>query len=105
MIAEIYSAGIISQSFWFHEFKKVIKLRNEGMEYTDIKSKCIEENLFGSINEYRAKRMAGYVVNRANLLDDTLIKLFVESDLSTQKIINLIAILRSDRLFFELLYE
>lgn len=34
-----------------------------------------------------------------------MIVLFINSDLSTQKIINLIAILKSDRLFFEFMYE
>lgn len=55
MITEIqYSAGLMSQSFWFLEFKKVVKLRQNGMVYDDIKKKCIEDNLFGAAKEYRA---------------------------------------------------
>ena len=38
-------------------------------------------------------------------MDKTLIDLFCTSDLATQKVINLIAILRSDRLFFEFMFE
>ena len=38
-------------------------------------------------------------------MDKTLIDLFVNSDLATQKIINLVAILRTDRLFFEFMFE
>ena len=67
----------------------------------EIKKMCIEENLFGAAKEYRAKRIYGYIWNRAKRLDKTLIDLFYTSDLATQKVINLIAILRSDRLFFE----
>ena len=67
----------------------------------DIKKICIDENLFGAAKEYRAKRMYGYIWNRTKKLDKALIDLFCTSDLATQKIINLIAILRSDRLFFE----
>ena len=53
-----YSAGLMSQSFWFSEFKKVVKLRQSGMDYDDIKKKCVEDNLFGAAKEYRALRMA-----------------------------------------------
>lgn len=101
----VYSAGLMSQSFWFLEFKKAVKLRQDGMGYDEIKKKCIEENLFGAATENRVKRMAGYIVNRLKMMDDALVQLFMSSDLATQKLINLIAILRADRLFFEFIYE
>lgn len=105
MIPDIYSAGLVSQSFWFIEFKKVIKLISNGKSDEEIKSICIEENLFGAAKEYRAKRMCGYILNRAKILDQTMTDLFLNSDLNTQKIINLITILKGDRLFFEFMYE
>lgn len=100
-----YSAGLMSQSFWFLEFKKVVKLRQSGMDYEDIKKKCIDDNLFGAAKEYRALRMAGYVINRVKTMDDQLVKLFLSSELATQKLINLASILKTDRLFFEFVYE
>lgn len=100
-----YSAGLVSQSFWFVEFKKVIKLLNEGKTEKEIKKLCINDNFFGAINENRAKRMYGYIWNRVKRLDDTMIHLFETSDLTTQKLINLIAILLGDRLFFEFIFE
>lgn len=100
-----YSAGLVSQSFWFVEFKKVIKLLNEGKTEKEIKELCIHDNFFGAINENRAKRMYGYIWNRVKRLDDTMIHLFETSDLTTQKLINLIAILLGDRLFFEFIFE
>lgn len=105
MKSKKYSAGLMSQSFWFLEFKKVVKLRQEGMAYDDIKNKCVEENLFGAAKEYRALRMAGYIITRVKAMDDTLVEMFCFSDLVTQKLINLITILRTDRLFFEFVYE
>ncbi len=105
MIETSYSSGLISQSFWFIEFKKVIKLISEGKSEDEIKQMCIEENLFGAAKEYRAKRMYGYIWNRVKKLDKTLMELFLNSDLATQKIINLVAIIRSDRLFFEFVFE
>lgn len=102
---EAYSAGLISQSFWFIEFKKVVKLISDGNSLRNAKTVCIEENLFGAGNVYRAKRIAAYLTNRAAALDAKELKLFMESDLATQKLLNLIAILRMDRLFFEFLFE
>lgn len=105
MIDENYSAGLISQSFWFVELKKIIKLIDDGKSEEEIKNLCINENLFGAAKEYRAKRIYGYIWNRVRKLDKTLIELFVNADLATQKIINLVAILRTDRLFFEFMFE
>ena len=102
---EVYSAGLISQSFWFVEMKKVIKLISDGKTDNEIKNICISENLFGATNEYRAKRIYGYIWNRIKKLDKYLINLFYNSDLETQKLINLISILKSDRLFFEFIFE
>lgn len=102
MVEEKYSAGLISQSFWFIEIKKILRLIREGKREDEIKKLCIEENLFGTTNEYRAKRIYGYIWNRVKHLDGKIIELFNESDLSTQKIINLIAIMRCDRLFLNL---
>lgn len=105
MMEKEYSAGLISQSFWFVEMKKVIKLIAEGKSEQEIKQLCIEGNLFGAAKEYRAKRIYGYIWSRAKKLDKTLIELFLDSDLATQKLINLITILKCDRLFFEFLFE
>lgn len=105
MINETYSAGLISQSFWFIEMKKIIKLIADGKTEEEIKKICIEENLFGAAKEYRAKRIYGYIWNRTKQLDEKMIDLFINSDLATQKLINLVAILKSDRLFFEFLFE
>ena len=100
-----YSAGLMSQSCWFVEFKKIVQLIAAGRTEDEIKSECLENNLLGAVKEYRAKRMYGYLINRSKMLDEEIIQLFVEGDLGTQKLINLIAILRGDRLFFEFVYE
>lgn len=100
-----YSAGLMSQSCWFIEFKRIVQLIVAGKTEEEIKKECLENNLLGAVKEYRAKRMYGYLINRASMLDEELVQLFTESDLATQKVINLIAILRGDRLFFEFVYE
>ena len=105
MIEQNYSAGIMSQSFWFNEFRQLLKLKRENCEPDEMTKRVIEENLFGAPNEYRAKRIYGYLINRVSVVEKELSDLFFSSDLATQKLINLIAVLRGDRLFFEFLYE
>ena len=78
-------------------------MRSDRMDEAAIRKECLENNLLGAVKVYRAKRMYGYLVNRAGMLDEQLLSLFMSGDLGTQKIINLIAILRGDRLFFEFL--
>ena len=105
MMDDKYSAGLVSQSFWFVEFKRIVKLLESGNTESEIKGLCLKENLFGAAKEYRARRMYGYIWNRVKQLDESLMQLFLKTDLSTQKIINLICVLKTDRLFFEFLYE
>lgn len=100
-----YSAGLMSQSCWFIEFKKIIQLIASGKSEDEIKTECLENNLLGAVKEYRAKRVYGYLIARSKMLDAEGVKLFMDSDLATQKLINLVAILRGDRLFFEFVYE
>ena len=100
-----YSAGLMSQCFWFIEMKKMIQLKAAGKTDEEIKQECLENNLLGAVKEYRAKRMFGYLWNRINLLDEELIRLFLEGYIITQKLVNLIGILRGDKLFFEFVYE
>ena len=100
-----YSAGLMSQSCWFIEFKKIVRLIAEGKAEDEIKRECLENNLLGAAKEYRAKRMYGYLINRVAMLDERLIQLFIKRDIGTQKLINLICIVRGDRLFFEFLNE
>ena len=102
---EKYNAGLMSQSFWFVEFKKIVVLYKNGADYDEIKRQCIEENLFGAINPNREKRMCGYLLTRLRSMDDRLIDLFVNADVSTQKLINLITVMTTNRLFFEFVYE
>ena len=56
MVEETYSAGLISQSFWFVEMKKVIKLFDDGKSEEEIKKMCIDKNLFGAAKEYLSQK-------------------------------------------------
>lgn len=103
--AEQYGAGIMSESPWFLEFKKLVLLYHSGLTPEEVKRRCIEENVFGMQTERRVISTFGYLNRRYQQMDSTLTDLFCDSDLATQKLINLIAVVSGDRLFFEFLNE
>ena len=103
--AECYSAGIMSESPWFLEFKKLVFLYHEGLTPAEVRKRCLDENVFGMQTERRVLTTFQYLNRRFQALDETLVELFCTSDLATQKIISLIAVVSGDRLFFEFLNE
>ncbi|PHV69587.1 hypothetical protein CS063_14855 [Sporanaerobium hydrogeniformans] len=100
-----YSAGGVKFSFWFAEFRKMIELLNEGYTFDEIKEKAINENLFLTPTQARAKQIYTTVSNRIKTLDKGFYQLFKTSDVSNQKLINVIAIMKSDQLFADFVYE
>ena len=100
-----YSAGLISQSFWLAETREIIKLKKDGTAEEEIKKMCIEEDLFNTQRESYSLRIYRDVTRRLKNIDNELIDIFLSSDISTQKLINLYLIAKNDRLFFEFLFE
>lgn len=105
MVANLYSSGLVAESCWFLEFKDYLKMKKNGMSDEEIKKEAVDNNCFNAPNEYRAKRIYGYIKRRVDTLDENAISLFFNSDLSTQKLINLTCILRNSRIFFEFINE
>ncbi len=105
MAEQKYSAGMVSRPFWFLEFKKTVKLLNDGLSFDDIKEKNLVENIYGANKEYRAKEIYNGVTRRARMLDEELIRLFCDTGLETQKAMALFTAMKIDKLFFEFMYE
>ena len=100
-----YSAGTTKLSFWFSEFRKVIGLLNSGKTLLEIKKMNLEENIFSASTQARAILIFNTVATRVKSLDQSFYTLFEESDISNQKVIALIAVMQSDSLFFDFVYE
>ena len=100
-----YSAGLMSQSFWFVEFRQYLRLKKENISYDEIKRRITEENLFGAPNECRAHRIGNYLSARVSRLSHEEVMLFFACDITSQKLMNLICIMRQDRLLFEFINE
>lgn len=100
-----YSAGAVKFSFWFMEFKNVVKLLAEEKSYQEIKELVQNENLFAATTPARARQIYSTVTARIKSLDDSFWPIFLNGDLSTQKLFALTAALAHDRLFFDFVYE
>ena len=100
-----YSAGAVKHSFWFMEFRNEVKLLSEGKSFEDIKELCRNENIFAASTPERATQIFNTVSSRIRELGDSFYLIFLNGDVSTQKIFNLAAIMASDTLFFDFMYE
>jgi hypothetical protein len=100
-----YSAGMVKRSFWFSEFRRAIQHLDAGKTIAEIKQMNIKENIFAAPTQARAIQIFNTVVRRIKSLDQAFYLLFEQSDVSMQKIITLIAIMATDRLFFDFVYE
>lgn len=78
---------------------------DQGMTITDIKALNKEQNIFAAPTQERATQIMNTIATRVASLDASIYPLFEQSDVSTQKLIALVAIMQTDRLFFEFVYE
>lgn len=100
-----YSAGAVSKGFWFLEFKKYIDELLNGKTEFELKKEQEEDNIFLAPSPSYGKKMINEIAKRARTLPDEIIELFLQVSVSDQKLINLLGIMMTDRLFFEFMYE
>lgn len=105
MERKAYSAAGVKFSFWFQEFRKEIQLLRGGKTFADIKVLSEEENIFGTKTPARSQMVFSTVTKRIKALGGDFYELFADSDLSTQKLFNLTAIMVTDSMFFDFIYE
>lgn len=100
-----YSAGIVSKGFWFLEFKKYLELLKIGNNENEIRKMQDEENIFSAPSKDYGKRIISEINKRIKVLPKEIKELFFESNTGTQKVINLLSIMGTDKLFFEYVYN
>lgn len=100
-----YSAGIVSKGFWFLEFKKFLEFLKNGKNEIEIRKLQDEENIFSASSKDYGKRIISEVNKRIKILPEEIKELFFKSDTGTQKVINLLSIMGTDKLFFEYVYN
>lgn len=100
-----YNAGIVSKGFWFLEFKKFLEFLKNGKNEIEIRKLQDEENIFSASSKDYGKRIISEINKRIKILPEGIKELFFKSDTGTQKVINLLSIMGTDKLFFEYVYN
>lgn len=100
-----YSASIISTSFWFLESKKVAELILEGYSKDEILNAALEDNIFQVETERHVRDITNTTYRRLKSFPEEVLEYFVRVDVNSAKIFVLISVLKSDKLFFEFMYE
>lgn len=99
-----YSAGNVSNLLWFVEMRETVKLlQNHDVE--EVRCMVLEENIYQQKAENRARREFNCIKKRLDAIPKSLVKEMINSDINTAKIIAVIAVMATDILFFELMYE
>ncbi|OLS37722.1 DUF1819 family protein [Bacillus sp. MRMR6] len=100
-----YKSTIKSRPFFYLETKKVADLLYQGMKAFEIKDRAIHANIFQVKTEARKKEIASIIIARLKDLDEYLLEKIARGDSETSKLLVLYSIMKTDRLFFEFMYE
>lgn len=100
-----YSAGAVKVAFWFVEFRKAVQLLADGYSWEEIRQMSEQKNIFNASTPMRARQIYSSVSARIQSLDCSVIPVFLQADITMQKLLALAAILAYDTLFFDFVYE
>ncbi|PIC94622.1 hypothetical protein CSV69_15775 [Sporosarcina sp. P26b] len=100
-----YSSAMTGAAFMLYEFRQLAALKEQGMTDEEIRKKTIQENIFQHEKLSSLKRGLPSILRRINAIDDILLRTAAEGSLEDAKAVNLYAIMRTDRLFFEFMDE
>lgn len=100
-----YSSAIKDLPFLYLETKKTALLLEEGKTPNEIVELSVSENIYQLEKEKRRKELPQKVLKRLESIDPDLIKVIAYGNNSDSKIVTLLSILKTDRLFFEFMYE
>jgi hypothetical protein len=77
----------------------------DGLSREEVKEKVQTENLYQLKNQDRLRKTFNYVYRRLSSLPVGAIELLVHSDTENARLLTMIGIMNTDRLFFEFVYE
>ena len=83
----------------------MVRLLNESKNLEEIRLLNEDENLFNAKTRYRSRTIYNAVSSRINAIPHELIIFFGKTDISTQKLIAVTAVMTAESLFFDFMYE
>lgn len=100
-----YYANLTGEPYLYFELKQVAKLTLGGLSAIEIRTKIKDENLFQSATNKSINKLLSATLKRVAVLDQTMLNLMVHGSLHTSKLVTLVAIMKTNRLFFEFIEE
>ena len=100
-----YRSTLKARALLYLELKKAATLYLQGFSSDDIIRSSVEENLFAMTTESRKREVAVTLSERLEVLDHALLERLAHGNLTESRHIALYAIMKTDRLFSEFMFE
>lgn len=100
-----YSSNLAGALYMYFELKQVANLALDGLSSLEITAKVRGENLFQLATNKSLDKLLSATLKRVAFLDEIMLNLLVHGSLHTSKLVALIAIMKTNRLFFEFIQE
>ena len=100
-----YSAGLMSHMFWLAETRITAEKMCDGLSQDAIRELAVSENIYQMKNPTRAGRNFSAIYNRLCNMPFTLVEMISKGDAAIAKVLVLISMMKTDKLFFEFIYE
>ena len=100
-----YKTTIIRSALWYNESKKTVKYMLGGLNKTEITQKATQDNIYQVNTETRSKNIANTTFNRMGLYSEEFLEEFLKTDITTSKVMVLISVMATDKLFYEYMNE
>ena len=102
---EDYSAKLTAEPFLYNETKIIGRYLLDGEDELELKKRNIEENLIKHKKTGSVKRVNSPIFRRLNVMNQEMLEEFVCSDIETSKCILLYAIMKTDKLVKDFIFE
>lgn len=100
-----YSAALTGEPFLFYESRQVARLKLSGRNRQQIREEIKSQNLFQYATEKSLAKRINAVQKRVDTLDEMLLRFLAEQPSATAKIINLYAIMNTNKLMLDFMIE
>ena len=102
---EDYSAKLTAEPFLYNETKIIAEYILNGEDVNELKKRNIEENLIHYKKPKSIQRVNSPIFRRLSVLDEEMLREFIYSDIDTSRYILLYAIMKTDKLVRDFVFE
>lgn len=100
-----YNTSLKKTQYEYLSSIKIAKLVAKGMTFKQIYHKCVDELVIPNQSVERRKGITNVLYERVRCLDSFLLNIFINGSLTTSKYLLVYAIAKTDKLFYEFLFD